>query len=132
MQNKKKFVGVVVVIITVVCGLAYFLYDRKMKVAEGGFTPEETLSLYIQAIEKQDYRLASSYFIEEKQSEEFMNFLGANRYTLLEYVQLIKKSHQGTYGEDGSLYSIRYELPGPDFFARFRKYPDNHWKIIEI
>lgn len=36
----------------------------------GGATPEETLKLFIEALEKKDYTLASNYFIPEKRKEE--------------------------------------------------------------
>lgn len=98
----------------------------------GGFTPEETITLYREAIERRDYAAASSYFIGDKQAQEFRNFLSAEEYALEEYLQLIKKPYQGAYSDDGSLYTARYELAGPDFFARFRKYPNQRWKIIEI
>lgn len=98
----------------------------------GGFTPEETLTLYIRAIEERDYAAASGYFILDKQEMEFRNFLSANEYDLQEYLELIKKPHQGEFSEDAMFYTARYQLSGPDFFARFRKYPNQRWKIIEI
>jgi len=36
----------------------------------GGATPEETLRLFIEALEKKDYTLASNYFVPEKRKEE--------------------------------------------------------------
>ncbi len=35
----------------------------------GGATPEETLKLFIEALEKKDYALASNYFIPEKRAQ---------------------------------------------------------------
>src|SRR3989338_11380437 len=35
----------------------------------GGATPEETLRLFIEALEKKDYTLASNYFVPEKRGE---------------------------------------------------------------
>lgn len=35
----------------------------------GGATPEETLKLFIEALEKKDYTLASNYFLPEKRQE---------------------------------------------------------------
>lgn len=35
----------------------------------GGATPEETLRLFIEALEKKDYTLASNYFIPEERAE---------------------------------------------------------------
>ena len=36
----------------------------------GGATPEATLKLFIEALEKKDYALASNYFVPEKRAEE--------------------------------------------------------------
>jgi len=36
----------------------------------GGATPEATLKLFIEALEKKDYTLASNYFVPEKRAEE--------------------------------------------------------------
>ncbi len=98
----------------------------------GGSSPEETLQLYTKAIESEDYALASKYFILEKIDKEFNNFLGADRYAREAYLKMLRQLQSGTYSEDGTLYTMRAHLDGPDFFARFRKYPHNLWKIIEI
>ncbi len=52
----------------------YLNYERIMKKAYqsdavGGKTPEETLQLFITALEKGDYDLASKYFVPDKQGE---------------------------------------------------------------
>jgi len=39
----------------------------------GGATPEATLKLFIEALEKKDYTLASNYFIPEKRQEALKN-----------------------------------------------------------
>jgi len=39
----------------------------------GGATPEATLKLFIEALEKKDYTLASNYFIPEKREESLKN-----------------------------------------------------------
>lgn len=45
----------------------------------GGATPEETLKLFVQALEDKDYVLASKYFIPEKQNEELSSFPEAEK-----------------------------------------------------
>src|SRR3989304_3783323 len=45
-------------------------YRRAMTDTYGGKTPQETLQMYIDAVEKGDYELASKYFIGEKQEKE--------------------------------------------------------------
>ena len=44
-------------------------YERKAADKIGGKTPQETLDLFIQAVENGDYELASKYFVVEKQEE---------------------------------------------------------------
>ncbi len=46
------------------------IYDKKAADTIGGKTPQETLDMYIKAIEAEDYELASKYLIIEKQQEE--------------------------------------------------------------
>ena len=51
-------------------------YAKAMADTYGGKTPQETLQMYISAVEKGDYELASKYFIGDKQEggvEEFKN-----------------------------------------------------------
>lgn len=98
----------------------------------GGTTPEEVLQRYIEAVEGEDYGLAARYFTLEKIDKEFIGFLGGDRYTREVYLQVLRQLQPGTYSEDGMLYTMRASLNGPDFFARFRKYPNNLWKIIEL
>jgi len=43
------------------------LYQKMMADTYGGKTPEETLDLFIAAVEKGDYELASKYFVKSKQ-----------------------------------------------------------------
>jgi len=45
-------------------------YKAAMADTYGGKTPQETLRMYIEAVEKGDYELASKYFVIGKQEEE--------------------------------------------------------------
>ncbi len=45
-------------------------YERAMADTYGGKTPQETLQMYIEAVEKGDYELASKYFIGDYQEKE--------------------------------------------------------------
>lgn len=40
----------------------------------GGDTPEETLRLFVEALEAKDYELAAKYFVPENQAENLSNF----------------------------------------------------------
>ena len=97
MNNKKNLIWVVIILIILVVG-AYFLFFQKndefvvrdkdsftsqqdvldyfeqykqaqSKDTYGGKTPEETLSLFVDALKKGDTKLASKYFILDKQEE---------------------------------------------------------------
>ncbi|MFH0890667.1 MAG: hypothetical protein V1856_01400, partial [Candidatus Liptonbacteria bacterium] len=74
-------------------------HQRLMADTYGGKTPQETLGMYIEAVEKGDYELASKYFIEEKQADELRSFNGATEEKLARYIDLLKSAHQaeGTY-----------------------------------
>mgnify|MGYP001571083277 CR=1 FL=1 len=97
MNNKKNLIWVVIILIILVVG-AYFLFFQKNdefvvrdkdsftsqqdvldyfeqykqaqnKDTYGGKTPEETLSLFVDALKKGDVKLASKYFVLDKQKE---------------------------------------------------------------
>src|SRR3990172_5868137 len=60
----------------------------------GGKTPKETLELFIAAIEKEDFDLASKYFILSKQGEWRSALLEANRNEKLHaLIQEIKEAN---------------------------------------
>ena len=47
-------------------GVRKEIYDAAMADTYGGKTPQATLQMYIEAVEKGDYELASKYFVEKK------------------------------------------------------------------
>ena len=105
-------------------------YAKAMADTYGGKTPQETLQMYISAVEKGDYELASKYFIGDKQ-EEWKN-------NLIE-IDLAKKNNiflkplkeinnfNGYFSSDKKIYTIEKPI-----FIEFKLYPNNIWKIIEI
>jgi hypothetical protein len=104
--------------------------DRAMRAdTVGGTTPQETLQMYITAVEKGDYELASKYFVHEKQDTELENLRNSPIKDIRTVLELLKKdaSVAGTYSSDGQEFGIRKPL-----FINFRKYPSGVWKIIEI
>lgn len=96
----------------------------------GGKTPEETLGLYVAALEKGDYELASKYFIqgnqekEVKKLEDLSDSLSIERYLISAKKMLVAT---GEYSKDGVGYTIK-----DPFYAGLRKYPNGIWKIVEI
>ena len=105
-------------------------YERAMADTYGGKTPQETLQMYIDAVGKGDYELASKYFIGSRQEEEkeqlFKTDENNNIKFLLDLLKKINKSG-GYFSSNQNRYTI--EKP---FFVELKLYPNNIWKIIEI
>jgi hypothetical protein len=95
----------------------------------GGKTPQETLEMFIKAVEASDYELASKYFVVEKQEEEFERLKRSPRENINNILNLLKqvKNYSGEYSDDKKTYSF-YNPIAVDFI----KYPSNLWKINEI
>ncbi len=63
----------------------------------GGKTPEETLELYIKALEARDFELASKYFVLEDQEREFKELDELSESDLVEYLLILKLETRSTY-----------------------------------
>ena len=107
-------------------------YERAMADTYGGKTPQETLRMYIDAVEKEDFELASRYFVSEEDEQKYLKekLISMKQKKLL-YIHL-GKIHQALesqieYSNNQNTASI-YE---PIFIAFF-KYPSNIWKISGI
>ena len=113
------------------------LAEAYRKDAYGGKTPEETLRMFVEALEKKDYELASRYFVIERQQEALEeNRLGeaggANKYFLEAYRsgRVISSRSDGT-----DSYTIEVFPSGENvaFGVRFRVNPfSEKWKILEL
>lgn len=103
--------------------------DAQMKDTYGGKTPQETLSLYIEAVEKGDYELASKYFILEKQEGELRSLQKSSQENIDNVTKLLKEDlhSAGTYSQKRDGYVVRKPL-----LVDFMLYPTGLWKIIEI
>lgn len=66
-------------------------YAKAMADTYGGKTPQETLQMYIDAVEKGDYELASKYFIGDKQEEELMSFDGASKENINNMLNVLRR-----------------------------------------
>ncbi|MBI2444211.1 MAG: hypothetical protein HYV42_03155 [Candidatus Magasanikbacteria bacterium] len=95
----------------------------------GGKTPEETLRLYLAAVDSGDYRRASTFFVPEKQKQERQSFsqsvpadIGRIQNLL---VEALKRG--GTYSADGKEYVIHQPI-----FVHLVRYPAGNWKLLEI
>ncbi|MBI4993719.1 DUF4878 domain-containing protein [Candidatus Wolfebacteria bacterium] len=95
----------------------------------GGKTPQETLQMYIDAVEKGNFELASKYFIlpnQKKELESFEKNKKENINFLLNYLKQTIKS-TGYFSSDKKIYT--FEKP---IFIEFEIYPKGIWKIMEI
>ena len=104
-------------------------YDLAMADTYGGKTPQETLQMYIDAVEKGDYELASKYFILEKREKELNSLKNSLQADIENSIILLKQSliNEGSYSEDKRGYVIEKPL-----LVDFLQYPNDIWKIIEI
>jgi hypothetical protein len=95
----------------------------------GGKTPAETLSLYIEAVKKGDYELASKYFVERNRQKELDDLRGSKTENITNIVILLEQTikNVGSYSDDKLFYTIDRPLT-----ADFELYPNGIWKIIEI
>lgn len=107
-------------------------YQAMMADTYGGKTPQETLRMYITAVEKGDYDLASKYFVREKQEKEPNNFDGASEDNLKIYLDVLGLLKEVGYSNDKKYYSMQANIDGPDFYAEFIIYPNGVWKISQI
>lgn len=95
----------------------------------GGTTPYETLEMYIAAIEKGDFALASKYFVIEKQEAELLKLQGSPEKNVLNINSMLKQAlgEEGGYSPDKKAFTI--DIP---IFVDFYLYPKGIWKINEI
>jgi len=105
------------------------IFDKKATDKIGGKTPQETLDLFIKAVESGDYELASKYFVIEKQEEWKKNLseivVAQKINTFLKPLIEAKKSKGAYLKED------RYFIDEP-VAVDFILYPSGNWKIEEI
>lgn len=104
---------------------------KKMQEADtfGGTTPYETLEMYISALEKGDYALASKYFVIENQEKELNKLNTSPKENVLNIKEMLKQAlgEEGGYSPDKMAFTI--DVP---IFVDFILYPKGIWKITEI
>jgi hypothetical protein len=104
-------------------------YDRAMADTYGGKTPQETLRMYIEAVERGDYELASRYFVLGKREDELKSFRNVSEDNLKKYVGALREvlKNEGSLTGSGDGYIIRKPV-----LVEFKLYPNGIWKILEI
>ncbi len=105
-------------------------FDKKAADKIGGKTPQETLNMFIKAVEAGDYELASKYFVIERQKqwkEELIDIKNNNKLNSFLNPILEAKKSQGEYSENKNTFSIHKPI-----LVSFIIYPSGNWKIEEI
>lgn len=105
-------------------------YNRAMADTYGGKTPQETLRMYIEAVEKGDYELASKYFVLENKEKELESLKNASKENIDNYVNRLKTESLnagGDFSPDKKYFSFKGKL-----LVSMILYPNGIWKIIEI
>ncbi len=145
------FVGIFVIAIGILWGIYYYqqwqgeravaaLHDYLQEQSDaalraamadtyGGSTPQETLQMYIDAVEKGDYVLASNYFIESKRALELTTLQSSSEENILNIVSMLKEAQKssGGWSEDKKGFAITDPI-----LVDFTLYPNNIWKLVEI
>lgn len=99
----------------------------------GGKTPKETLELFIVAVEKEDFDLASKYFVISKQEEWREKLIKGNKENLKKWLNLLKNAQdRGALWEGNFQMEVKGVQGEFSLVVDFIKYPQGNWKIKEI
>ncbi|MDO8516389.1 MAG: hypothetical protein Q7S28_04005 [bacterium] len=108
-------------------------YARAMADTYGGKTPQETLQMYIDAVEKGDYDLASKYFIEVYKEKELRILSNSTQENMNKLTQVLNESLKSSeFTLEGSFSTGQEFSIYKPILLRFRLYPNGIWKIVEI
>lgn len=104
-------------------------YEKKKADTIGGKTPQETLEMFIGAVENGDYELASRYFVLEKQKEELKSLQNSPKKNIENVMCLLEqvKISEGSYSLNKDQFVVRKPI-----LVSFILYPSGNWKIEEI
>ena len=106
------------------------IYQKQLADAVGGKTPQETLRLYIEAVERGDFELASKFWIIDRQAEELNGLKNASTENLKILTKRLREdslNSGGVYSRDNKFFSFE----GP-ILVEVILYPSNTWKIVRI
>ncbi len=98
----------------------------------GGDTPEATLKLFVEALEKKDFQLAAKYYIPEKQPEALKKISSAPQEALSRLTSAYSEGKSKTV-KLGTSGSYEIEIPNgsnPPYYFEFQQNPfSKKWKI---
>lgn len=102
----------------------------------GGATPEETLRLFVEALEKKDYELASKYYSVEQQTGAHDSLLkGESGGHIPQYVGTLKGTKRGALFSDQKTYEFKFFSPTGNqiHIERLNINPyTNKWKLEDL
>ncbi len=117
----------------------YKAYKAKMYAQDkyGGDTPEETLRLFVEALKNKNIKLASKYFVIEKQSEMYKKlpqaFKSGGVDSLIDFYDNGKiKSTYIDYSNQYELILIKNKSEANFIFRFILNKQTNKWKMISI
>jgi len=102
---------------------------------DGGKTPEETLSLWVEAIKENDLEKASLYFLVDARTEALKLLkLSKDNGVLPRAIKEIEENGKIIISSDGKGASLDTSIKGdPGFYITFKKNPYTEiWKLEEI
>jgi len=116
------------------------LYEKAKEDDVGGETPQETLDMFIEAVEEEDYELASDYFVIGKKEEMLETLKGMKKNYLLSAINSFKSARPTDYSSGLDLnnkninkFTMEAEINNsPPYVIEFQKYPSGVWKILEM
>jgi len=102
----------------------------------GGDTPEETLELFIKALEDEDMELASKYYVVNKQKDGKNDLnIALEKHNLSRYISILSGDQKGTMYDDKERYEINFfDENGRQIHIEMfaLNISTNKWKISEI
>lgn len=111
--------------------LAQYYKELEQRYAEdtyGGATPEETLQLFIAALEAGNIDLASKYFLVEKQEEE-KGYLSEN---IKKVIEESRRLELGRIEENRALFILVNEQNIVEAQVALVRIPNGKWKISSL
>ncbi len=117
------------------------LYEQAKEDDAGGETPQETLEMFIEAVESGDYELASDYFVIGKKEEMLETLNNMEKEDLnfsLGYIKNAKPTETSASKEinveEIETYSMEAFIDDetPRYYIGFKRYPSGVWKITRL
>ncbi|MBI4121325.1 MAG: hypothetical protein HY457_03685 [Parcubacteria group bacterium] len=102
----------------------------------GGKTPEETLALFIQALESGDIELASKYFVPDRQEEQlkYLNEIKIADNTKVFVEELSSPYEKRDFNGQGNYFVFFFDDPqgNGSMQVSIAQIPSGVWKILDL